>query len=63
MLTDSDLDPVADLVIRRMIDINWTERASTQIGVTKARVPAADLLPYMHQRYDDMSVLGKNSKD
>ena len=63
VLKDSDLDPVADLVIRRMIDINWTERASTQIGVTKARVPAADLLPYVHQRYDDMSVLGKNSKD
>ncbi len=63
VLKDSPLDPVADLVIRRMIDINWTERASTQVGVTKARVPAADLLPYMHQRYDDLSVLGKGAKD
>ena len=63
VLKDSPLDPVADLVIRRMIDINWTERASTQVGVTQCRVPAATLLPFMHQRYDDLSVLGKGAKD
>ena len=63
ILKDSPLDPVADLVIRRMIDINWTERASTQVGVPKCRVPAETLLPYMHQRYDDLSVLGKGAKD
>ncbi len=63
VLKDSPLDPVADLVIRKMIDINWTERASTQVGVTKERVPAESLLPYVHQRYDDLSVLGSGAKD
>lgn len=63
ILKDSPLDPVADLVIRRVVDINWTERASTQIGRTVARVPQADLLPFVHQRYDDLSVLGKGAKD
>ncbi len=62
VLGESPLDPVADLVVRRVVDINWTERASTQVGVTKARVPAATLLPFVHQRYDDLSVLGAGAK-
>jgi acetoacetate decarboxylase len=62
ILKDSPLDPVADLVVRRVIDINWTERASTQVGHTVCSVPAADLLPYVHQRYDDLSVLGKGAE-
>ena len=61
VLKDSPLDPVADLVVRRVVDINWTERASSQVGVPIARVPAADLEPFMHQRYDDLSVLGKGA--
>ncbi len=61
ILKDSPLDPIADLVVRKMVDINWTERASTQVGVTMGRVPAATLLPYVHQRYDDLSVLGKGA--
>jgi acetoacetate decarboxylase len=61
VLHESAVDPVADLVVRRMVDISWTERASTQVGRTVARVPAADLLPYVHQRYDDLSVLGKGA--
>jgi acetoacetate decarboxylase len=61
ILKDSPLDPVADLVVRRVVDINWTERASTQVGQTVERVDAATLLPYMHQRYDDLSVLGKGA--
>ena len=32
IVKDSPLDPIADLVIRRMVDLNWTERASTQVG-------------------------------
>jgi acetoacetate decarboxylase len=59
ILKDSPLDPVADLAVQRLIDINWTERASTQVGRAVQRVAAADLLPFVHQRYDDLSVLGK----
>jgi acetoacetate decarboxylase len=58
VLKDSPLDPIADLVIRRMVDLNWTERASTQVGRVIGPVPRANLVPYIHQRFDDLSVLG-----
>jgi acetoacetate decarboxylase len=58
MLKEAPLDPVADLVVRRMVDINWTERASTQVGRIIGPVPRAGLEPFIHQRYDDLSVLG-----
>ena len=58
ILKDSPLDPIADLVIRRMVDLNWTERASIQVGRIIGPVPRANLAPYLHQRYDDLSVLG-----
>jgi acetoacetate decarboxylase len=61
VLKDSPLDPIADLTITAMVDLNWTERASTQVGRTIGPVPAADFAPYLHQRYDDLSVLGKKS--
>ena len=60
ILKESPLDPVADLVVRRMVDINWTERASTQVGRVIGPVPRGHLEPFMHQRYDDLSVLGAN---
>src|SRR5439155_728778 len=34
------------------------EIAGTQRGEIVGRVPAETLLPYVHQRYDDLSVLG-----
>ncbi len=58
ILKESPLDPIADLVVRRMVDLNWTERASTQVGRIIGPVPRADLAPFLHQRYDDLSVLG-----
>jgi acetoacetate decarboxylase len=58
IVKESPLDPIADLVVRRMVDLNWTERASTQVGRIIGPVPRADLVPYLHQRYDDLSVLG-----
>ncbi|MGP0032204.1 MAG: acetoacetate decarboxylase family protein [Acidimicrobiales bacterium] len=58
VIKEAPLDPIADLVIRRVVDINWTERASTQVGRIIGPVPRADLAPYLHQRYDDLSVLG-----
>jgi acetoacetate decarboxylase len=58
IIKEAPLDPIADLVIRRVVDLNWTERASTQVGRIIGPVPRADLAPYLHQRYDDFSVLG-----
>ena len=58
ILKEAPLDPVADLVVRRLIDLNWTERASTQVGRVIGPVPRAGLEPFIHQRYDDVSVLG-----
>ncbi len=58
IIKEAPLDPIADLVIRRVVDINWTERASTQVGRIIGPVPQRDLAPYLHQRYDDLSVLG-----
>lgn len=62
VLKDSPLDPVADLTIVKMVDLNWTERASTQVGRIIGSVPRESLMPYMHQRYDDLSVLGGSGK-
>jgi acetoacetate decarboxylase len=59
ILKDSPLDPIADLVVRRVVDLNWTERASTQVGRIIGPVPRQNLVPYLHQRYDDLSVLGR----
>ena len=59
VLKDSPLDPIADIPVRRVVDINWSERATFQSGVIHSRVPAEWLLPFAHQRYDDLSVLGK----
>jgi acetoacetate decarboxylase len=58
LLKEAPLDPVADLVVVRMVDLNWTERASTQVGRVIGPVPRAGLEPFIHQRYDDLSVLG-----
>jgi acetoacetate decarboxylase len=58
ILKEAPLDPVADLVVCRMVDMNWTERASTQVGRIIGPVPRAGLEPFIHQRYDDLSVLG-----
>ena len=41
ILKEAPLDPVADLVVRRMVDLNWTERASTQVGRVIGPVPRA----------------------
>ncbi len=58
ILKEAPLDPVADLVIRRVVDLNWTERASTQVGRIIGPVSRQEFVPYLHQRYDDLSVLG-----
>jgi acetoacetate decarboxylase len=58
ILKDSPIDPIADLVIRRMVDLSWAEKASTQVGRIIGPVPRENLQPFLHQRYDDLTVLG-----
>ena len=57
-LMESPLDPVADFPVQRILSIEYAEIAGTQRGEIVGTVPADDLLPYVHQRYDDLSVLG-----
>lgn len=56
-LLEAPLDPIADFVMHRVISYEYAEIASTQRGQVSCRVPAASFLPFLHQRYDDQSVL------
>jgi acetoacetate decarboxylase len=60
-LHDSPVDPIADIPIVRMVSMEFAQVATTQHGEVVERVPADWLLPFVHQRYDDLSVLGKKS--
>ncbi len=57
-LIDSPLDPVADFPVLDIVSFEYGELASSQRGEVVGTVPAADLLAFAHQRYDDLSVLG-----
>jgi acetoacetate decarboxylase len=58
-LFESPLDPIADIPVGRIVSMGLAQVATTQEGEVVERVPADWLLPYVHQRYDDLSVLGK----
>ncbi|MFF8265259.1 acetoacetate decarboxylase family protein [Streptomyces virginiae] len=53
VLRESMFDPVADLPVRRIVEITVGEKTTDQKGRVVERVSARDLLPYIHQRYDD----------
>lgn len=53
VLRESARDPVADLPVRRLVEITVGEKTSDQRGRVVERVDARALLPYVHQRYDD----------
>jgi acetoacetate decarboxylase len=57
-LLDSPLDPVADIPVRRIVSMEYAELATHQRGEIIEQVPTEWLLPFVHQRYDDLSVLG-----
>ncbi len=59
-LLDAPLDPIADFPVRRVVSFEYAEIASSQVGEIVGRVPADWVLPFVHQRYDDLSVLGAN---
>jgi len=56
-LGESPLDPVADIVVRQIKSITWCRRRTVQVGRIAERIPAEWLLPYVHQRYDDVALL------
>lgn len=58
VLRDSRFDPVADLPVRSLVEVTVGERNSIQRGRIHSTVPAQWIVPFMHQRYDDMSPLG-----
>ncbi|MFE0604883.1 acetoacetate decarboxylase family protein [Streptomyces sp. NPDC058892] len=53
VLRESMFDPVADLPVRRIVEITIGEKTTDQRGRVVERVSARSLLPYIHQRYDD----------
>jgi len=57
-LLDAPLDPVADFPVRRVVTFEYAEISTSQTGEIVERVPAEWVLPFVHQRYDDLSVLG-----
>jgi acetoacetate decarboxylase len=58
-LFESPLDPIVDIPIGRIVSMQFAKVTTVQHGEVVERVPADWLLPYVHQRYDDLSVLGK----
>ena len=53
VLRESAFDPVADLPVRRLLEITIGEKTSDQRGRVVERLSAQAVLPYVHQRYDD----------
>jgi acetoacetate decarboxylase len=53
VLRESMYDPVADLPVRRVVELTIGEKTTDQKGRVAERVSAQALLPYIHQRYDD----------
>jgi acetoacetate decarboxylase len=60
VLRESRFDPVADLPVLRLVDMTLSERRSVQRGEIVQQVPGDLLLPYVHQRYDDLSPVGED---
>ncbi len=58
-LRDSPLDPIADIPVGKIVSMQFAQVTTQQHGEVVERVPADWLLPFVHQRYDDLSVLGK----
>ena len=53
VLRESELDPIADLPVLRLVEITFGEKTSDQRGEVVARLDPKEILPYVHQRYDD----------
>lgn len=60
VLRDSRFDPVADLPVRSLVEVTVGERSSIQRGRIHSTVPADWIVPFIHQRYDDLSPVGED---
>ncbi len=58
ILRESPFDPVADLPVRRLVQMEYDEGQVESNGRVLRSVPGDWLLPYLHQRYDDPAVQG-----
>jgi acetoacetate decarboxylase len=58
VLRESRFDPVADLPVRRVVSIELGERSTVQRGEIVATLDGDSIVPFVHQRYDDLSVTG-----
>lgn len=56
-LGESAVDPVADIEIRELVSVTWCRRRTIQTARIATAVPQEWLLPYLHQRYDDVPLL------
>jgi acetoacetate decarboxylase len=59
-LRESRFDPVADFPVCSLVETTVGERSSIQRGRIHSRVPADWIVPFLHQRYDDLSPLGED---
>lgn len=55
ILRDSPLDPIADVPVRRLLNLHYVEFESEQVGEIVDRVPGEWIAPFVHQRYDHFS--------
>lgn len=53
ILRESAFDPVADLPVLRLVETTFGQKSSDQRGEVVARLDPQEILPYVHQRYDD----------
>lgn len=60
ILRESRFDPVADLPVLRLRSLELGERSSNQRGENAGILPADWVMPYVHQRYDDLSPLASD---
>ncbi len=58
VLRESRFDPVVDLPVRTVRSIELGERSTVQRGEIVAQLPGDSIMPFVHQRYDDLSVTG-----
>lgn len=57
-LNESPMDPVADVPIRKILRFEYEEGQTESNGKVLRSVPGDWILPFHHQRYDDMSGQG-----
>jgi acetoacetate decarboxylase len=55
ILRESSFDPVVDLPVRNLVSMTYEEGVSHSSGKVLRSVPAEWLVPYLHQRYDDIT--------